>query len=214
MPNVFFQILPGKLWGDYGLILVHGESLRKSDDCDERLYNRDLPLTLDRTGPFVPPLFLSSLFNALIVPEASRQILLETYPGLFRFRPVELRKAVWIEWHHWDFDADLPEQLPVDGEPENYLEKGSPSKDAAIAIGQLWEIEVPMGALMDYVFDDLSSSDKCYIYNWSGQDIFYAEKPLARMTRLFCTDAGKMKLERLVVNPFVEFIEVPNVRTE
>ncbi|MCA9167525.1 MAG: hypothetical protein KDB23_07640 [Planctomycetales bacterium] len=208
MSQVFFQIAPGTLWGDYGRILAHGESVRKSDIAEDRLYNRDLPLVVDRTGPFVPPLFIGGVLNALIVPEASRQILHDKYSELFRFRPVELGKVVWLEWHLWNFDTDFPDQLPDNGEPENYILERTPSKEAALAIGQLWEIELPMGATMECEFDPDSLTIEYQLSEWNGQDVFYAEKPVARMRRLFCTADGKARLEQLKVAPFVEFIEV------
>lgn len=127
---LFFELEAPTLlnhWGDYGSILLNGIFHEKTQ-------------SLDRTGPFVPPISFPAFCNAVIVTNDTRRKLENS--GMFgvgEFRPVILDKVVFIEWQEWDKDRDLRgSQLPFNGEPEEYILHNPHDPEVAETIEPLW----------------------------------------------------------------------------
>jgi hypothetical protein len=119
-------------WGDYGEILQHGISTH--------LPRRDGKVSLERTGPFIPPITLPF---AIVVTAEARTLLESSGLSGFSFLPVEKARVVELHWERWDLEAQEPAEYPESGEPEDYILARPHSKAAATALGDLWEILVP-----------------------------------------------------------------------
>lgn len=126
----FFELDEPKLvdrWGDYGSILrngiFHSEEQR-----------------LDRTGQFVPPISFPALSGAVIVTNEARHKLEESdMSGVGEFRAVSLGKVVPIDWQKWDKSRPLErDQLPFNGEPEEYILHNPHDAATASKIEPLW----------------------------------------------------------------------------
>lgn len=126
----FFELddsRPLKRWGDYGSILrngiFHSEEQR-----------------LDRTGPFVPPISFPAFSGAVIVTNEARQKLEGSgMSGVGEFRPVLLGKVVLVDWRKWDKSRNLGrDQLPFNGEPEEYILHNPHDPATAAKIEPLW----------------------------------------------------------------------------
>ena len=100
-------------WGDYGRALVTGLTWNL-DRTAEGL------LQLERTGPFVPPVTVTSWDELLFTADAKAEM---ENSGLWSldFRPVVLARIVNLAWHEWDLTSDHPAKYPAGGEPENYV---------------------------------------------------------------------------------------------
>ena len=136
MPNFFTidkrSILP-ESWGDYGDILQHGMTAHSS-----RVEGR---LSLERTGPYIPPITLPGIGDIILTSEARRLLESSGLSG-FSFQPVEKKLIVEIRWEDWDLNEDVPPQYPESGEPEDYILGKQHSPIVAEALGDLWEVSV------------------------------------------------------------------------
>lgn len=114
-------------WGDYGSILRNG------------LFDTETQ-RLDRTGPFVPPISFPGFSGAVIVTSEARQKLEASgMSGVGEFRPVLLGKVVFIDWQKWDKGRKLGrDQLPFNGEPEEYILHNPHDAATASKIEPLW----------------------------------------------------------------------------
>ena len=126
----FFELDGSKLlrrWGDYGSILRNGIF----HTGEQRL---------DRTGPFVPPISFPAFSGTVIVTSESRQKLEASgMSGVGEFRPVLLGKVVLIDWQNWDKSRQLErDQLPYNGEPEEYILHNPHDAATASEIEPLW----------------------------------------------------------------------------
>lgn len=93
---------PG-LWGDCGNFLFYGMTSHRPGNDGGLLRH-------DRTGPFIPPMFISSLSDLLVTDTAKRELEASDLEGL-AFRPVELH-VTRVDWQAWDTDADEPGCYP------------------------------------------------------------------------------------------------------
>ena len=114
-------------WGDYGSILRNGMFHTQEQ-------------RLDRSGPFVPPISFPAFSGAVIVTSTARQKLEASgMSGLGEFRPVLLWKVVVIDWQTWDKSRQLGrDQLPFNGEPEEYILHNPHDAATASKIEPLW----------------------------------------------------------------------------
>lgn len=131
----FYRLKGPDVWGNIGPVLIAGEAgdVSRSGGC----------LLVDRTGPFVPPIFLPS--QVVIVTDQFRQRLEEEYPGV-HFREVIKNRIVEIHWETWDRAAGPAERPPGSGEPHEYLYANPHSPAVANQIGELWELVLEIGA--------------------------------------------------------------------
>ena len=58
-------------------------------------------------------------------------------------------KIVKLHWEDWDRTSAVPEQLPAEGKPENYVVQLPHSAEIAEQIGNLWEVLLPEDAVVD-----------------------------------------------------------------
>ena len=117
-------------WGDFGQLLLAGTA--------ERSPATGL-LQLDRAGPFVPPITITSQ-QAIVVTTAFRAALEASGLSGVAFRPVIKRHIVQLAWEHWDRAALAPAVYPVSGEPEGYLTEHPHAPELAARMGELWEL--------------------------------------------------------------------------
>jgi hypothetical protein len=122
-------------WGDYGDILQHGMSSHR-----RRVNGR---LSLERTGPQIPPITLPGIGDIIAAAEARNQLEATDLTG-FTFVPVEKALIVELHWETWNLSSAEPPELPESGEPEDYILGGTHSQTASEALGELWEIAVPL----------------------------------------------------------------------
>jgi hypothetical protein len=118
-------------WGDYGNILAHGMSARRS-----RVGGR---IQLERTGPFVPPICLPGIGDVVVTNDARLELEHQGFTGL-SFAPVDKCHIVRSDWHTWDRSASEPPIYPASRAPEDFI-LGEPHDEATSrAIGPLWEV--------------------------------------------------------------------------
>ncbi len=128
-PSFFNLVAPEVLgnWGDYGSILLNGMF-------------QEATQSLDRSGPFVPPISFPAFSDAVIVTRDTRMRLEASgMSGVGEFSPVQLRKVVLIDWQKWDKHRKLRgDQLPFNGEPEEYILHNPHDAETAAKIQPLW----------------------------------------------------------------------------
>lgn len=127
----FFRVRGPNLWGDYGDILIGGMSAH--------LPRRDGLIQLERTGPFVPPIFFPEIGD-VIVADTFRTKLERHIPTGLSFQPVLKARIVEYLWHLWDRSSPEPAEYPEDGEPESYILARPHSALTADQLGPLWEL--------------------------------------------------------------------------
>lgn len=133
-------------WGDYGSILIGGMTAR--------LPRENGLLQLERTGPYVPPLVNSGLWDIIVTDEIKKKLEASGLSGL-HFKPVIKKHIVELDWTTWDMDADEPPYYPDSGEPEDYILTEKHSESIAKSIGELWELVTPTrGTFRDESFVD------------------------------------------------------------
>ena len=98
-------------------------------------------LTLERTGPFVPPITFPGISD-IIVTDALRRALEEANLDLPGFREVVKMRIVKLSWEDWDLSADEPERYPAGGEPEAYVLGTKHDPQVSTGLGDLWELLV------------------------------------------------------------------------
>lgn len=136
-------------WGDYGSILVSGMTAHLEREGDL--------LQLERTGPYVPPLVNSGLWDIIVTDKVKKSLEVSGLNGL-SFRPVIKKHIVEVDWTTWDLHADEPLYYPDSGEPEDYILGGQHSNSVADGLGHLWELVIPTrGAFNNDKFIDANS---------------------------------------------------------
>ena len=155
-------------WGDYGDILQHGMAAHMP-----RIGGR---LSLERTGPYIPPITLPGIGEIVLTSEARESLEGSELSG-FSFVPVEKSLVVELHWENWDFDADEPEYYPESGEPEDYILGQPHNPPAAAALGELWEVVIPVSAKVLRPRSVVSSFKelKLDLNTWSGADLIRGE---------------------------------------
>jgi hypothetical protein len=186
----FFIVKGPELWGDYGAILIRGMTAH--------LPRKDDRLQLERTGPFIPPITFPGVGDVLVTDEFRNQ-LAESQLGAFEFRPVVKARIVNYQWEKWNRSAEEPVEYPESGEPENYILSRPHSPRIADAIGNVWEVVVEDGAIVD-----TDSRRAAWDYDirvdastWSGDHLFRGRRPPAKRGGwVIVTETGKEWLEQ------------------
>jgi len=169
MAPTFFKIsahsiLPSE-WGDYAQILQQGMGVHSA--------KVDGKLQLERTGPFIPPITFPGLRGFVMTAEAKASLEKSGLSG-YTFRAVDKKLIVKLPWEEWDLSAPEPAWYPETGEPEDYILGQPHSREAAEALGDLWEVEIVpsvkvlrneriVGTYRDLTIDSST---------WDGSDIF------------------------------------------
>jgi len=150
-------------WGDYGDILQHGMTAHE---------DRGDNLTLERTGPFVPPITLPGIGDMLLTSDA-RKVLESSGLTGFSLRPVKKAHIVELHWEDWDFDAEEPQEYPESGEPEDYILERPHSPTAAAALGEISEVVVPttVTVLRPRRIVESYRELKIDLSTWNGSDL-------------------------------------------
>lgn len=92
-------------------------------------------LSLERTGPYIPPITLPGIGDIVLTSEARKRLEGSGLAG-FGFVPVEKTLIVELHWDAWNLDADAPPEFPDSGEPEDYVLGKRHSATAAEALGE------------------------------------------------------------------------------
>ena len=150
-------------WGDYGEILQQGMTAH-SPRVDGRL-------ALERTGPYIPPITLPGF--SIVITDAARTLVESSGLTGFSFLPVEKKLIVELHWETWDLNADEPAEYPDSGEPEDYILGKPHSPTAAMAMGELWKLVVPVNVTVLRPTPIVSSYKDLRIdlSTWSGADL-------------------------------------------
>ncbi len=163
----FFAPSPTGPWGDYGSLLAHGMS------CANDKYELD-PLSIDRTGPFAPPVTNPSP-GTLIVTDSCRRSCEKAFPSM-QYKSVAKHKIVRSNWHEWDWNAVMVPELPPSNEPEGYIVDFEHSARAASEMEELWALELREGAKCR---TKSLPGDRPWEYSilldtstWNGDDLF------------------------------------------
>ncbi len=151
-------------WGDYGDILMHGMTAHLHRTEDGRLQ-------LERVGPFMPPITFPGIGD-IVVTDAFRVALQHSALTPLSFRPVHKARIVKLSWDAWDRDAALPPSVPASGEPEDYILKRRHSAAAAQALGDVWEVVLPVAARVER---SPGREVSLLLDTWGGDDLFRAE---------------------------------------
>jgi len=172
MPPTFFRIsersiIPGE-WGDYGDILQQGMGAH-SEGADGRLQ-------LERTGPYIPPITFPG-FGGFVLTSVARDLLEGSGLIGYSFRPVDKKLIVELHWEDWDLNAPEPRDYPESGEPEDYILGKTHCPEAAVALGDLWEVLVPKNVRVLRPRPIVDSWRELTIDSstWDGADIFGSE---------------------------------------
>ena len=157
-----------KDWGDYGDILQHGMTAHLP-----RLGGR---LSLERTGPYIPPITLPGIGDIVLTSEA-RELLEGSELSGFSFVPVEKTLIVELHWEAWNLNAHEPPEFPDSGEPEDQVLGKQHSSTAAEALGELWEVAIPNTASILRPQSTVSSYKelKLDLSSWNGADLIRSE---------------------------------------
>jgi len=155
-------------WGDYNDILQHGMTAHL-----ER--TRGL-LSLERTGPYIPPITYPGIGDVLLTTDARKMLESSGLSG-FTFQPVYKARIVALNWNYWDLKLNEPPQFPASGEPEDYILDRPTSSSAADAMGDVWELVVPVTAKIGRARESVQSFRELYVLrdSWNGADIFRGE---------------------------------------
>jgi hypothetical protein len=166
MPK-FYRITEHPLtsWGDYGHILQHGMTAH--------LARVGGLLSLERTGPYMPPITLPGFGDVVLTP-AGKALLEASGLSGFTFRPVNKARIVELHWHEWDLTTDDPPEFPESGEPEDYILARQPNAGLAREMGDLSELVVPITAIIGRQRTIVDSFRELYIElnSWNGSDVF------------------------------------------
>ena len=169
MKQIFYKIDSVHLlshWGDYGDILVSGDS----DNLDGW---RKGPLQLYRTGPFIPPITFPGVGVIVVTDDLKRKMESSDLKGL-TFRPVIKKHIVYLEWEKWDKSAAEPKEFPESGEPEDYIHSNPHSRGLAERMPDLWEIILSEGIESKRIDDQILIKPA----SWNESDLFYAQGTL------------------------------------
>lgn len=161
-------------WGDYGSILVSGMTahLERHNDL----------LQLERTGPYVPPLVNSGLWDIVVTDKVKDSLKISGLIGI-SFRPVIKRHITDLDWTTWDLNAEEPTHYPESGEPEDYILGAEHSELLAERMGDVWELVIPITGTF---------SNGTFISNGQEADIFRADNK----GYILVTEKGKDWIER------------------
>lgn len=166
-------------WGGYADVLVHGLTCQRGSDA--------IPVRLERTGPFVPPVTFPGTVD-VVVTEPARARLAGLVPEL-RFREVVKARVARLDWHLWDAAGLEPKEIPDTNQPEDYILRSRHDADLAESLGPLWEvvadvdpeIEGEDGAfrLEDYQGQPLVRASLCRGYNYVSSEFRAALEDVA-----------------------------------
>src|SRR5262245_26881145 len=104
-------------------------------------------LQLERSGTFVPPITFPGIRDVLVTDQFRQRLETAEFSGL-SFRPVAKAHIVRLDWRTWNPDAD-PIDMPESGEPEDLVLARSHDEALARAIGNLWEVALPIDAAVE-----------------------------------------------------------------
>jgi len=166
----FYRIVGRSLmpeWGDYGHMLQHGMAAH--------LPRRNERLSLERTGPYVPPVTLPGVGDVVLTDSAKAVLQSSKLTG-YTLRAVEKVHIAALSWASWDLSAPEPPIFPDSGEPEDYILGQQHSAETADAVGDLWEIVVlPTVKILrseKIVFPPSNEGFRVDVNTWNGDDLF------------------------------------------
>jgi hypothetical protein len=181
----FFVVNAPEVWGDHLTTAVVGMT--------SHLPRRHGRLQLERAGPIAPPLSVSG--NDLIVNEEAKQRLEESGLGTFEFVPVIKAKIVELHWEDWDRSRPLDEEVVVE-DPEYTIISRRHSERAAEQMGELYEVQLPIGCVAHGYIDTTRKPWRIYqvsASSWTGGDLIGGKLPGG--TLIVVTQRGKSWLE-------------------
>ena len=163
-----------------------------------------------RTGPFMPPITLPAPLTGTCVVSADFKAKIEA-AGLthspIRYIAVEKYHICEFRWDLWDRNNEDPDEWPDGDEPEDYIDNRPHSETAAIGLGDIYEMIVPVGAQYRSVKSPTEIVGKTFLVasTWDGSHLFRAANEInPHYFRLICDEVGMKWLEDNA-GGFVEF---------
>jgi hypothetical protein len=177
LPKIYCLARPKTPWGDYGDILFNGMASRSKAGV----------LQLERTGPFVPPISQPNGF--VVVTGAFLEELQQSVLTGFDVGKVKKKKVPLVDWRSWTPYGPKKMKYPVGGEPENYIEFGEHSGEAAKDLGELFDLQFRPGI-------EVSRDGGYHLVaeSWSGQDFFVAKDEMMRDHFVFVSKRARLWL--------------------
>ena len=193
VPVFFFRLgAPLAPWGDYGSILVSGMT--------SHLPRESGSLQLERTGPFMPPITFPGIGH-IVVSDLTRRALGSSGLTGCSFAPAIKRHIAHLDWSAWPTDTPLPPELPIEGDPENYILERPHDPICAEALGDVWEVQLEPHSETVRVLD----APAIVANTWDGTDLFHP-----RGTRI-C--AASERAARWLVERYPQWIEAYEMAT-
>jgi len=160
------------LWGDFGDALISGYARRETDDG---------PLSLHRTGPFLPPISFPWITNTggqgvVVSAEVKRQLETLELPGV-TFREAAKARIIPLAWERWDRSSPVPGVPPDGGEPENYIWEKTHDADSAAKMSRAYELVAPVGPVS---VDQVEDPEWGYLDEFKAQTIPAEVPPITR----------------------------------
>ena len=192
----FYLPMNTRPWGDYGDILVSGMATRGEFSSP---VDRTLPLQIERTGPFVPPITFPD-GESIVCSDDCRSKMEEDFGAeSLEFLPTVKKLIVMSDWEDWDLDEDEPWEYPEEGEPENYVLYKPNSQNASDEMGPLWELAVSYARLVETDVTKGASYSCIRVHRdkWNGKHLFLANRgDWDSSVWLVATEAGRQFLDQ------------------
>ena len=107
---------------------------------DEDYNDLEIP-ELERTGPYIPSLYIVNSRDVLLVEPTKNFIQNSDIRGIKRYVKTLKKHIVEIEWKDWSFDTE-PRFYPESGEPEDYILEGKHDKQLAKRMPEVFLLDV------------------------------------------------------------------------
>lgn len=162
-------------WGDYGNMLFSG----LLNVMDEDYNDLDVP-ELERTGPYIPDIYIANRHNIVVVEFVRNLIEKSEISGIKGFRYVLKKKIVNINWQTWDKNKKDPFFYPKSKEPEDYILKGKNDNQLANLMPKVWELDIIQKYELEKIKDEpdnIAYSDLA-LKDTPELDIFYPKNML------------------------------------
>jgi hypothetical protein len=124
-------------WGDYGDALCYGYL----NEMDEKFLNVIEIPELERTGPYIPPLYVANDVNILAIESVKNILQNSNMKGIKKCVKVIKKQIVEIKWQEWLGD-DEPNFYPESGEPEDYIWGRKHNEELAKSMPEVFYFEI------------------------------------------------------------------------
>jgi hypothetical protein len=122
-------------WGDYGNILYTGLLTTLDKNYNDLEYPE-----LERTGPYIPDMYIANSIDLVIVDNLKDIIEKSKLTGIKKYQKIIKKKIVGINWTEWDMKNKKPLFYPKGNEPENYILKNENNEELKNQMPDVWKM--------------------------------------------------------------------------